>query len=78
MQAKITAPPQGLNIKLGGGLNVVIDGGKTQNYELTGDQVGVLEANGVKVVCPEREAAPPKGSKAALAAVAAKGKKGEA
>lgn len=61
-------------LKLNGRVDIRLNVGETGEYDLTGDQIGYLEAHGIKVKCPEREAPPPVGSKAWRTAVAADGK----
>lgn len=68
----------GVDCKVAGGSAIVIPAGGVLEVDLTGDQVARVEAYlaaqeahmkmgpsqfGGKVVCPEREAPPPKGSK---------------
>lgn len=69
----------GVDCKLAGGISVTVPAGGVWEGNLTGDQIGKVEAYlssqqahtrlgptefGGRIVCPEREAAPPKKSKA--------------
>ena len=77
----------GIDCKLSGGVSVVAPAGGMTEANLTGDQLGKVEAYlasqevnmrlgpnqfGGRVVCPERDAAPPPGSKKAIVMMAEK------
>lgn len=65
MRAKVKNPTQkAFSQTFGSGPSVHVLPGKTAEYDLTGDQIGILEAKGLGVDCDERDAPPPEGSKA--------------
>lgn len=67
----VTGP---VDLKLNNGkVHISLDVATEGEYDLTGDQIGYLEAHGLQVACAERDAPAPPGSKKWRAAVAAKG-----
>ena len=75
----VTYKTEAVDVKLNNGrVHVQLMPGATAEYDLTGDQLGYLEAIGLKVKCPERDAPVPVGSKAWRAALTADGKDPEA
>lgn len=74
VNGEVKTKSEPVSLKLNDRVDIRLGIGEAGDFDLTGDQIGYVEALGLRIKCPEREVPVPVGSKAWRVALLADGK----